>query len=92
MCRRPTTCKGWWSELIRRAVKAMSQTSLARSISRKVCVFDIASCEMRFGRFEDEPLYPCDWIDVAIEHFIKVSDSCSRWCKNVRLFHFTSHY
>ncbi len=70
----------------------MSQTSLVRSISRKVCVFVIASCEMLFGRFEDEPLYPCDWIDVAIEHILKVSDSDSRWCKNVKLFHFTSHY
>ena len=70
----------------------MSQTSLARSISRKVCVFDITSCEVFFGRFKDEPLYPWDWMGVAIEHFIQEIDSYSRWCKKVKLFHFTSHY
>jgi putative transposase len=58
---------------------------LIRSMSRKGCSPDNATCEGFFGRLKTELFYPRDWQTTTIEQFIQVVDSYIRWCNEKRI-------
>ena len=57
----------------------MSDANLTRSMARKACPPDNASCEGFFGRLKNEPFYPRDWKVNTIDQFIEAADSYIRW-------------
>lgn len=57
----------------------IGDAKLVRSMSRKGCSLDNATCEGFFGRLKTELFYPRDWRAVSVEQFIKEVDSYIRW-------------
>lgn len=57
----------------------MHKAHLTRSMSRKGCSPDNASCEGFFGRLKNEMYYHRDWIDTTIEEFMQPVNSYIRW-------------
>ncbi len=49
----------------------MHTAKLIRSVSRKECVPNNASCESFFGRLKTELIYPGNWKATTIQHFIE---------------------
>src|SRR5690606_1579391 len=64
-----------WPGWIRRT----QQAKLTRSMSRKGCSPDNAACEGFFGRLKNELIYPRNWQNVTLEHFMQQIDGYIRW-------------
>jgi putative transposase len=70
-----------WPGWIRRT----QQAKLTRSMSRKGCSPDNAACEGFFGRLKNELIYPRNWQNVTLEHFMQQIDAYIRWYNECRI-------
>ena len=63
----------------------MHNAKLIRSMSRKGCSPDNATCESFFGRLKTELFYPQNWQDITVDQFIQIVDSYIRWYNEKRI-------
>lgn len=63
----------------------MHGAQLTRSMSRKGCSPDNAACEGFFGRLKNEMYYQRNWLDTALEQFMRDVDSYIRWYNQPRI-------
>ncbi len=56
-------------------IKRVHNAKLIRSMSRKGCSPDNATCEGFFGRLKTELFYPRSWQDISVDQFIQIVDS-----------------
>ena len=68
---------GWLSRI--------TGAKLIRSMSRKACSPDNATCEGCFGRLKNELFYSRDWLTTTIGEFVSALDSYIRWYNEARI-------
>ena len=68
-------------------IQRMRETGLTRSMSKKGCSPDNASCEGFFGRLKNEMFYGRSWIGVSPDDFAQELDDYINWynCKRIKL-------
>ena len=63
-------------------IERMEKAGLSRSMSKKGCSPDNASCEGFFGRLKNEMFYHMNWLGVSIDGFINILDKYLYWYNN----------
>lgn len=66
-------------------LKRVHNAKLTRSMPRKGCSPDNATCEGFFGRLKTELFYPRSWQDVSVDQFIGTVDAYIRWYNEKRI-------
>jgi len=74
-------CHYRWPGWIERIEKA----SLVRSMSKKGCLPDNATCEGLFGRIKNEMFYNRNWIGVTMDSFIELLNKYLQWHNTARI-------
>ena len=70
-------CPGW--------IERMKESDLTRSMSKKGCTPDNATCEGFFGRLKNEIFYGNSWADITVVEFIKQLDDYMHWYAEKRI-------
>ncbi|WP_374627351.1 IS3 family transposase [Pandoraea sp.] len=68
---------GWLSRI--------AKANLIRSMSRKACSPDNATCEGFFGRLKTEMFYPGGWRSTTIAEFVEALNAYIRWYNEKRI-------
>ena len=68
---------GWLSRI--------AEAKLVRSMSRKGCSPDNATCEGFFGRMKTEMFFQRDWLSTTINEFVVALDAYIRWYNEARI-------
>jgi len=66
-------------------IERMEKAGLSRSMSKKGCSPDNASCEGFFGRLKNEMFYHMNWLGVSIDGFINILDKYLYWYNEKRI-------
>ena len=68
-------------------IERMREAGLTRSMSKKGCSPDNASCEGFFGRLKNEMFYGRSWIGVSPDDFAQELDDNINWynCKRIKM-------
>ena len=66
-------------------IERMEKAGLSRSMSKKGCSPDNASCEGLFGRLKNEMFYHMNWSGVSIDGFINILDKYLYWYNEKRI-------
>lgn len=69
----------------------MDKAGLTRSMSRKGCSPDNATCEGVFGKLNNEMFYNTDWSDISISEFMDILNDylggCQVFCASLKIFY-----
>ena len=66
-------------------IERMDKAGLTRSMSRKGCSPDNATCEGVFGRLKNEMFYNTDWSGISISKFIDILNDYLIWYNETRI-------